>query len=74
MSEEEIIKNIKHYLNITEYHRKQEYENFDTYIQGLLDLYNKEKEKNRALEHLLELKRKRIKKLSELIEECGDDE
>lgn len=43
MSEEEIIKNIKHWLNITEYHRKNEYYKIDDYIQGLLDLYNKEK-------------------------------
>lgn len=57
LSEEEIIKNLKHYLNISEYHRKEEYSSIDNYIKGLLDLYNKERVKNIELLEKLEMKK-----------------
>ena len=33
---------------------KKEYGNFDNYVRDLLDLYQKEKEKNKTLETLLQ--------------------
>ena len=35
-------------------HIKKEYGNFDNYVRDLLDLYQKEKEKNKTLETLLQ--------------------
>ena len=60
MSEEEIIKNVKRiieYKIITTYINN----NDSRAIQGLLDLYNKEKEKNKILEDKIIIIRKLTK-------------
>ena len=44
---------------------KKEYGNFDNYVRDLLDLYQKEKEKNKTLETLLHKIREKIKELYE---------
>ena len=52
MSEEEIIKELKVLIGLEEFNRLSYKEN--KAIQGLLDLYNKEKQKNKELEKRLE--------------------
>lgn len=60
MSEEEIIKQTEIYINLLVEERKYgtasiEQIRFQETIQGLLDLYNKEKEKNKEYERQLDL-------------------
>lgn len=59
-SEEEIIKNIKSFINAIETYGTIDYKcipNLYEPVVGLLDLYQKEKEKNKKLEIELEIKK-----------------
>lgn len=54
MSEEEIIKMLKEYSATNPFQKSMFYvSNLHEAIQGLLDLYNKEKEKNKILDNML---------------------
>ena len=50
--EEEIIRNLKRYINLSESWKQEEYHcrTISHYIEILLDLYQQEKEKNKELE------------------------
>lgn len=74
LSEEEIIKILKHVIEPADIEHMSFYEIYENYvplpklneaIQGLLDLYQKEKEKNEKTEELI---REKIEETDEMIE------